>query len=69
MAVCRVDEASTLTEEQVIAHVADRMGSYLKPTRVEYVHEPLPKTVVGKLMRRALREPHWKDRDSRVGRA
>lgn len=69
MAVCCVDPAITVTEEEIIQLVADRMGSYLKPTRVEFVTEPLPKSVVGKILRRALREPYWKDRDTRVGGA
>jgi acyl-CoA synthetase (AMP-forming)/AMP-acid ligase II len=69
MAVCHVEPGSSLTSEQVIAHVADRMGSYIKPTRVEFVHDHLPKTVVGKLLRRTLRDPYWEGRESRVGGA
>ena len=66
MAVCHVDAGCSLTSDDVIAYVAERMGSYLKPTRVEFVHEDLPKTVVGKILRRRLREPYWQGQEARV---
>ncbi len=66
MAVCRVDSGCSLSGEEVIAHVASRMGSYLKPSRVEFTHQELPKTVVGKTLRRTLREPYWEGRETRV---
>lgn len=69
MAVCLVDESATVSEQDIIDLVAERMGSYLKPTKVELTHESLPKTVVGKILRRALRAPYWKDRESHVGGA
>ncbi|WP_033288371.1 class I adenylate-forming enzyme family protein [Amycolatopsis jejuensis] len=69
MAVCRVDEGADVRPEDIIALVAERMGSYLKPSRVEFTSDPLPKSVVGKVLRRALREPYWKDRDTRVSGA
>ena len=68
-AVCVVDSSAAVTAEEVMALVTAEMGAYLKPTRVEFTHEPLPKSVVGKVLRRALREPYWKDQDSRVGGA
>jgi acyl-CoA synthetase (AMP-forming)/AMP-acid ligase II len=46
-----VDEAA------LIAHVAGRLASYKKPQRVIFAEE-IPKTAVGKLNRRALRERH-----------
>lgn len=69
MAVCYVSEDARVEESDIINLVAERMGSYLKPTAVEFVQDPLPKSVVGKILRRRLREPHWKDRESRVGGA
>lgn len=69
MAVCRIRADSNVSEQEIQDLVADKMGSYLKPTRVEFVHDPLPKTIVGKVLRRSLREPFWKDHDSRVGGA
>lgn len=69
MAVCYVADDVAVDESEIMTLVADRMGSYLKPTVVEFVHEPLPKSVVGKILRRNLREPHWKDQETRVGGA
>jgi acyl-CoA synthetase (AMP-forming)/AMP-acid ligase II len=67
MAVCCVDEGATVTAEDVIALVRERLGSYKKPSAVEFTTDPLPKSVVGKLQRRVLREPYWAGHDRRVG--
>lgn len=66
MAVCTVVEDARVTEADIRALVSERLGSYKKPSRVEFRTEPLPKSVVGKLLRRALREPHWEGRERRV---
>lgn len=42
------------------------LASYKKPIRLELVEE-IPKTAVGKLFRRALREKYWADQSRRVG--
>jgi acyl-CoA synthetase (AMP-forming)/AMP-acid ligase II len=65
--VCCVDEGATVTAEDVIALVRERLGSYKKPSAVEFTTDPLPKSVVGKLQRRVLREPYWAGHDRRVG--
>ena len=69
MAVCTVREGATLTAQDVIDLVTRRLGSYKKPTRVELTTEPLPKNVVGKLLRTALRAPYWAGRSERVSGA
>lgn len=69
MATCHVAAGASITEQDVIDLVRDRLGSYKKPSRVEFTQEPLPKNVVGKLLRKTLREPHWKDVDKRVSGA
>jgi fatty-acyl-CoA synthase len=43
------------TESELIAHVADQLASYKKPQRVLFADE-IPKTAVGKLNRKQLRE-------------
>lgn len=62
MAVCQIAEGDTVDADEIVALVTDRMGSYMKPTLVEFRTEPLPKTLVGKLSRRTLRDPHWEGR-------
>ena len=69
MAVCRVDDRGAVTEQEIVDLVTERLGSYKKPGAVEFVTEPLPKNVVGKLLRKALREPHWAGREQRVSGA
>ena len=66
LAVCVTDGTTEVTEEDVIALCASRLGSYKKPTSVIFQTEPLPKSPVGKLQRKALREPFWADRERRV---
>lgn len=44
-----------VTEDELIAFVAERVASYKKPRRVVFV-DAVPKTAVGKLNRRVLRE-------------
>ena len=66
MAVVSIDAAAALTAEQVIATCATRLGSYKKPTVVEVTTDALPKSVVGKLLRKQLREPHWTQHELRV---
>ena len=67
MAVCTVDGTTPVTEEDIVALCRDRLGSYKKPSRVELTTDPLPRTPVGKLDRKALREPHWAGVSRRVG--
>lgn len=66
-AVVVVDEGSELTPGEVIETCATGLGSYKKPTKVEITTEPLPKSPVGKVLRKALRASYWKDAERRVG--
>ena len=65
-AVCTVDPAWAVTSEELIDLCRQRVGSYKKPSAVELVTEPLPRTPVGKLDRKTLREPHWQGIARRV---
>ena len=69
MAVCVVNGNTPVTEEEIIDLVKENLGSYKKPTNVEITTEPLPKSMVGKVMRKTLRDPHWKGKDRRIGGA
>jgi acyl-CoA synthetase (AMP-forming)/AMP-acid ligase II len=66
IAVCTVDAKAKVSEEEIIALCATKLGSYKKPLRVEFRTEPLPKTPVGKIKRKELREPFWKGHTRRV---
>jgi acyl-CoA synthetase (AMP-forming)/AMP-acid ligase II len=69
MAVVCVNDPSALTSEEIIEMCRQRLGSYKKPSQVEFTTNPLPRSIVGKLLRKQLREPHWVGRDRRVSGA
>lgn len=66
MALCVVKDLNAVTAEEIIALCAERLGSYKKPSRVEFTTEPLPRSIVGKVTRKSLREAHWAGRASRI---
>lgn len=65
-AVCTVVPGAAVSPEELTALCADRLGSYKKPGRVVLTGDPLPRTPVGKVQRKALREPFWAGHDRRV---
>ncbi|KTD00279.1 AMP-binding protein [Fluoribacter gormanii] len=54
---CIVKKDPNLTEEQVIAYCREHLTAYKVPKIVEFYDE-LPKTNVGKILRRALKDSH-----------
>jgi acyl-CoA synthetase (AMP-forming)/AMP-acid ligase II len=56
---------SQATPDELIAFCKRRLARFKVPKAIDVLPE-LPKTAVGKILRRALREPHWKDREGRV---
>ena len=67
MAVCTVRDGATVTEDEITKMVSADLGSYKKPSAVKFQADPLPKSPVGKLQRKVLREPYWTGRDRHVG--
>lgn len=60
-------EGASLDLEQLQEHCrAEGLANYKKPLSVDLVEE-IPKTAVGKLFRRALREPYWTGQDRQIG--
>jgi len=66
VAVCVVDEPASISAEELIALCIARLGSYKKPSKVVIRTEALPKTPVGKIKRKELREPYWVGHTRRV---
>ena len=56
----------SVDEAAIVQLCIDQLGSYRKPGRVVIRDEPLPKTPVGKIKRKELREPYWKGQPRRV---
>jgi long-chain acyl-CoA synthetase len=50
-----VKEGETLTEQEVIAYCREQLSPYKVPKRVVF-HDDLPKTLVGKILKRELKE-------------
>jgi len=65
-AVCCVRDGAAVTEAELMALCSEQLGRYKRPGKVVLRTEPLPKTPVGKVRRKALREPFWKDHARRV---
>ena len=61
-----VNDAEAVDEQALIALCAEQLGSYKKPGRVVVATEALPKSPVGKILRKALREPYWSGHDRRT---
>lgn len=65
LAVC-VTNGLPVSEDEITKLCAEALGSYKKPGQVILRKEPLPKTPVGKIKRKELREPHWAGHTRRV---
>lgn len=55
-----------LDEQTVIDTCAKVLGSYKKPHAVVFRDEAIPRSPVGKIQRKVLREPYWAGEDRRV---
>lgn len=55
----------SLTVDEVAAFAREHLASYKVPRSIEFIDE-LPKTGSGKILKRELREPYWKDQQTRV---
>ena len=65
-ALCVVHEDMSVGAEELIEWVRQDLGSYKKPGSVTITNEALPKSPVGKIKRKDLREPFWAGIDRRV---
>ncbi|MBI1180345.1 MAG: AMP-binding protein [Alphaproteobacteria bacterium] len=56
---------SHLGEQDVIAYARTHLAGYKVPRSVDFIEE-LPRTGSGKILKRELREPYWKNQTSKV---
>lgn len=56
-----------VTAEELLAFCRERMAGYELPQRITFSEDPLPTSGPGKILKRALREPYWVGRDTRIG--
>jgi len=58
---------SPVDTDELLEHCRRSIAAYKVPKRIEVSAEPLPKSAVGKVLKRELREPYWVGRERRVG--
>jgi long-chain acyl-CoA synthetase len=58
-----------VTEEELVRHCRAAIAGYKVPKRIELRTEPLPKSGAGKLLKRELRAPYWKDAGAMIAGA
>jgi len=68
IAVVVLQPGTTLEPDELITLTREKLGSVQKVTAVEIVAE-LPKTPIGKVLRREVRERYWDQREGRLGGA
>src|SRR5579883_2381848 len=59
-AVVELRPGASASAEELIAFCKARLADYKKPRSVDFV-EKLPRNPAGKLLKRAIREPYWKE--------
>jgi acyl-CoA synthetase (AMP-forming)/AMP-acid ligase II len=67
-AVVALREGASSTEEDILEFCRGRMGGFERPKSVEFVAS-LPRNPSGKVLKRELRKPYWKDQGRRVAGA
>jgi len=53
------------SEDEIMAFCGQRLPDYLKPKSIEFV-EDLPRSPMGKVLKRKIREQYWSNRETRV---
>jgi acyl-CoA synthetase (AMP-forming)/AMP-acid ligase II len=56
-----VEEDSGLTADMIVETCIERLGSYKKPGSVRVQHQSLPRTLLGKISRKQLRDHHQRE--------
>jgi acyl-CoA synthetase (AMP-forming)/AMP-acid ligase II len=64
-----VRPGAAVTEAELIDWCRSALGAVKKPTTVEFRSGPLPKTPIGKVLRREIRDPFWEQRPAGIGGA
>ncbi len=57
---------AAVTEIEIIEHARISIAGYKVPKSVEFRDEPLPLSGAMKVLKRALRDPYWKDHESSI---
>jgi long-chain acyl-CoA synthetase len=64
-AVVVIKEGMTADEEEIIAYCREHLAGFKIPRSVDFTDE-LPKTDTGKILKKIIKAPYWKDRESNI---
>jgi acyl-CoA synthetase (AMP-forming)/AMP-acid ligase II len=64
-AAVSLKKGMTTTEEEIIEFSKKHLAGYKKPTSVDFIEE-LPKNQNGKILRKNLKEPYWKEKGRKI---
>jgi acyl-CoA synthetase (AMP-forming)/AMP-acid ligase II len=64
-----LEDGAVLDEATVVEACRASLGSYKRPGTVVFRSEPFPRSPVGKLQRKVIREPYWAGHERRVSGA
>lgn len=64
-AFCELKPGHEVTERELLQFAADHLASYKRPRSIEFVSE-LPRNTMGKVLKRELRAPYWKNKERNV---
>ena len=67
-AVVMLREGMSAAPKELIDFCAESLAEYQRPSSVEFV-DSFPRNVLGKVLKRQLREPYWAGQERRVGTA
>ena len=65
-AVVVLKPGAAATSEDLIQFCRGSLAAFKAPKTIDFLDE-LPKSAVGKILRRVIREPYWRDMDRRIG--
>jgi fatty-acyl-CoA synthase len=65
-AIVVLKPGESLTEEQLLTFLSDRLGRFKLPKLIEFREEALPKTGTGKIRKLVLKEKFWAGHEKRV---
>jgi acyl-CoA synthetase (AMP-forming)/AMP-acid ligase II len=58
-------EGATISEDDLIAHCAERLARFKRPRIVKFVDD-FPKTPIGKIQKNLLKDPYWKEQTKKI---
>ena len=65
MAVCEKRQNSQVDVEELLQFCAQELASYKRPRIIKFVDE-LPRNAMGKILKKKLKEPYWKEREKHI---